>query len=240
MPDRRLPAIPTLYNGVSYRSRLEAKWAAFFERLHWPFEYEAIDLNGYIPDFILATGPTAVECKPITTFDEDAVEVCARIDRGGWEGDALLVGAMLWPEHEPFTPARIELIDNMFEVQQPSGHIEHRTALRIGRMREGKAPWTDAYLACVQCDEPIEVDGTYTRFIWYVTPIRYGLTSEQFFGARVMWADAGNVTQWKPTKREPTLTKESRALRVMAGMSQTVISCDKCFTLHGAFESCPL
>jgi len=28
-----IPAIPTRYNGVNFRSRLEAKWAAFFDLL---------------------------------------------------------------------------------------------------------------------------------------------------------------------------------------------------------------
>ena len=31
---------PTLYNGRRYRSRLEARWAAFFDLVRWPFEYE--------------------------------------------------------------------------------------------------------------------------------------------------------------------------------------------------------
>ena len=48
-----MPAIPTWFGGVLYRSRLEARWAAMFCALGWPFEYEPIDLEGYIPDFIL-------------------------------------------------------------------------------------------------------------------------------------------------------------------------------------------
>ena len=46
-------AIPTMYDGVRYRSRLEARWAAFFNRSGTPFEYEPFDLKGYIPDFVL-------------------------------------------------------------------------------------------------------------------------------------------------------------------------------------------
>jgi hypothetical protein len=29
------PAIPTMHGGIEYRSRLEARWAAFFDELHW-------------------------------------------------------------------------------------------------------------------------------------------------------------------------------------------------------------
>lgn len=40
-----------MYNGVQYRSRLEARWAAFFDLIHWEHEYEPIDLPGWSPDF---------------------------------------------------------------------------------------------------------------------------------------------------------------------------------------------
>jgi hypothetical protein len=39
-------AIPTVYKGVQMRSRLEARWAAFFDELGWPWEYEPVDLAG--------------------------------------------------------------------------------------------------------------------------------------------------------------------------------------------------
>jgi len=64
-------AIPTTYNGVNFRSRLEAKWAAFFDEMRWQWAYEPIDLNGWIPDFVvglpLSTG-AFVEIKPIEWF----------------------------------------------------------------------------------------------------------------------------------------------------------------------------
>lgn len=66
-------AIPTIFEGVQYRSRLEARWAAFFTLLGWPFEYEPYDLDGWIPDFLLmGKVPVLVEVKPIVKFDENA------------------------------------------------------------------------------------------------------------------------------------------------------------------------
>jgi len=41
----------TNYKGVTFRSRLEARWAAFFDLIGWSWEYEPIDLNGWSPDF---------------------------------------------------------------------------------------------------------------------------------------------------------------------------------------------
>lgn len=44
-------AIPTVYKGVQMRSRLEARWAAFFDLMGYDWQYEPIDLDGWIPDF---------------------------------------------------------------------------------------------------------------------------------------------------------------------------------------------
>lgn len=106
-------AIPTRYMGVQFRSRLEARWAAFFDLLGWPWDYEPIDLNGYIPDFIVKPPldrDTLFEVKPITRWpcpvrgcigcderERDSREVYdGAVDvvrRSGWSGPALLVGA---------------------------------------------------------------------------------------------------------------------------------------------------
>lgn len=49
--------IPTTYAGVRFRSRLEAKWACFFDQLGIHWEYELLDLNGWIPDFMVHSIP---------------------------------------------------------------------------------------------------------------------------------------------------------------------------------------
>jgi len=46
-----IKAHETLYNGVLFRSRLEARWAAFFDIVGWEWEYEPIDIDGWTPDF---------------------------------------------------------------------------------------------------------------------------------------------------------------------------------------------
>jgi hypothetical protein len=46
-----IKAHPTMYNGVMFRSRLEATWAAFFDLMGFKWEYEPIDLDGWVPDF---------------------------------------------------------------------------------------------------------------------------------------------------------------------------------------------
>lgn len=91
-----MTAIPTTYAGVRFRSRLEARWAAFFDLLGWPWEYEPLDLNGYIPDFIVTfrTARVLVEVKPALTL-ADFEEAQRKIEGSGWFGFALCVGATL-------------------------------------------------------------------------------------------------------------------------------------------------
>ncbi len=48
-----ISAKPTKYNGRLYRSRLEARWAAFFDLLEWDYEYEPVDFKHWSPDFLI-------------------------------------------------------------------------------------------------------------------------------------------------------------------------------------------
>jgi hypothetical protein len=54
-----LKAIDTAYKGYLFRSRLEARWAVFFDALglKWEYEAEGYDLDGvwYLPDFRVQT-----------------------------------------------------------------------------------------------------------------------------------------------------------------------------------------
>ncbi|MFA6201320.1 MAG: hypothetical protein WC679_13040 [Bacteroidales bacterium] len=63
-----LKPIETIYNGYKFRSRLEARWAVFFDELHisYSYEKEGYDLDGiwYLPDFWLPDWNCWVEIKP--------------------------------------------------------------------------------------------------------------------------------------------------------------------------------
>jgi hypothetical protein len=61
--------IETHYNGYRFRSRLEARWAVFFDALGIKYEYELEgfdlgDLGWYLPDFYLSDLDYWVEVKP--------------------------------------------------------------------------------------------------------------------------------------------------------------------------------
>jgi hypothetical protein len=61
-------AIETRFNGITYRSRLEARWACFFGWVGWRFVYEPEgfehDAERYLPDFWIDEFDAYVEIKP--------------------------------------------------------------------------------------------------------------------------------------------------------------------------------
>jgi hypothetical protein len=66
-----IEAIETEYKGYKFRSRLEAKWAVFFDAMDWVWEYEPegykMEYKGeiirYLPDFRLPDKGAYVEVK---------------------------------------------------------------------------------------------------------------------------------------------------------------------------------
>jgi len=63
--------IPTTYSGTRFRSRLEGRWAAFFDLIEWRWIYEPFDGEGWIPDFLIqGRSPFLVEVGPCATDDE--------------------------------------------------------------------------------------------------------------------------------------------------------------------------
>lgn len=66
-------AIPTMYKGIQMRSRLEARWAAFFDVVGWRWSYEPPEFPGWIPDFKLDTAGKLllVEVKPAERLDDE-------------------------------------------------------------------------------------------------------------------------------------------------------------------------
>jgi hypothetical protein len=73
-------AIETEYQGYRFRSRLEARWAVYFDALglRWDYEREGFDLDGtyYLPDFWLPQVRMWAEVKP-GAFEEDELRKAA-------------------------------------------------------------------------------------------------------------------------------------------------------------------
>lgn len=105
-----IAAIQTPYNGYRFRSRLEARWAVFFDTLgvEWDYENEGYQLPSgwYLPDFWLPRAKVFLEVKPYNWSHSDykldqaalqAVNKTREMKSGGM--DLLIVAGRPWP-HE--------------------------------------------------------------------------------------------------------------------------------------------
>lgn len=106
-----IAAIETTYAGHRFRSRLEARWAVFFDHMRVPWLYEpegfAFDDYRYLPDFYLPECGTWIEVKgDATGVDWILMETAARrlpllIEPTGEPGPRLmLLGTIPPPMHE--------------------------------------------------------------------------------------------------------------------------------------------
>ena len=74
-----IKAIETRYGGCRFRSRLEARWAVFFDAcdIKWEYEPEGFILDDgtkYLPDFYLTDLDTYIEIKPTNSGFEKAIK----------------------------------------------------------------------------------------------------------------------------------------------------------------------
>lgn len=98
-----------------------------FDQLEWRWEYEPLDLNGYIPDFVLMFHqPLLVEVKHEFTTAA-LVKHCRKIEMAGWDGEAIVLGATpeLGAPHESWGAAPFGLLGERFDFDgQPWGWSE--------------------------------------------------------------------------------------------------------------------
>jgi hypothetical protein len=182
--------IPTIYNMRRYRSRLEARWAAFFDLLQWDAHYEPFDLNGYVPDFVIngrehwgdgcdvttpAIVPILVEVKPVSgPNDQLFVDTLRKIEQSGWQGEALIV-SYYFPDDG---------------TDQHIGWMEDGAIATLQQTR--RSPATIGFCNSVQ--------SYFDRISGYYPGGSTGVGSdlEEVFCA--LWNEAGNLVQWRASK----------------------------------------
>lgn len=104
MGDAMIQAIETVYNGYRFRSRLEARWAVFFDMLGVQYEYETEgfdlgDAGWYLPDFWLPHISIWAEVKPEPLAPE-AIKKCLLLAEYTTHPCVALVGL---PDHITYT-----------------------------------------------------------------------------------------------------------------------------------------
>ena len=108
--------IETVYNGIKFRSRLEARWAIFFDAARIDYLYEAEGYKGfndewYLPDFFLPKFGVHCEVKP---NDEELFK------------DRYKLGALIDFDSSPISNGLIILGQIPFyEADIPNGNIEY-------------------------------------------------------------------------------------------------------------------
>ena len=77
-----IKAIPTTYKGITFRSRVEARWARFFDEIEIKWEYEregfVLPCGPYLPDFWLPELEMWAEVKG-QDFSEIETQRCAEL-----------------------------------------------------------------------------------------------------------------------------------------------------------------
>ncbi len=178
------PAIPTRYAGHLFRSRLEARWAAMFDLLRWPWTYEPFDLEGYIPDFLLVLEkPVLVEVKPSATLGQ-LRQHTAKIERTSWAGEALLLGA------DPIIPESDE-----------SAFVGGDFGLLAERQGENKKEWwwgPATAITCNVCNRP-SFHHSVLAYACRVSGCADGTHHlEDPPDLHVLWGRAHELTRWTP------------------------------------------
>ena len=173
-----MASIPTTYRGIRMRSRLEAKWACVFDQLSWQWEYEPIDMDGWIPDFVIHADPLIlVDVKPIWAFDQKT-------------GDKLLKAA---------NPEEYELV-----ILGAGPFSEEYDNCCIGWLMDD---WSDGWELAVPMYPTIKpkVYGLAAGTAgWYKDRITGNYDGDHDYNPMTLtdwqeiWAEATNSSQWRP------------------------------------------
>lgn len=182
--DYTIKAIPTTYKGIEFRSRLEAKWAAFFDLCGWRWEYEPCDFDGWIPDFQLYLGAKSpfVEVKPISDPVQWGRVFDAEIKRSPKNG-VLLVG--ISPLSEGQFPAKFSGYESLGLFVYPGdGSVVEISLFGVCQRCKNRTIVSqgcgDGYELCWSCGR----DG-YEAFVYCDSALK-------------KWASACNQTKWRP------------------------------------------
>jgi len=174
-----MKAIPTEYRGARFRSRLEARWAAFFDLIGWRWVYEPFDLDGWTPDFLIkGEAPLLVEVGPCSNRAEYESK---SVKATGHGRAALVLG--VGPD---------------FEEQHADGSPDGFTVASAGWLvGEGSTGGHAFWYLCKRHSIPVIYQDA-----WYHYPCGCGWSEETMSEWDLAnrfehWNRAGSAVQWK-------------------------------------------
>lgn len=126
---RGVRAIETRYAGVRFRSRLEARWAVFFDTagVRWHYEAEGFELDGlrYLPDFWLPVNGYWIEVKPMAPTVLEREKAIRLAEAGGWP--VIFLHGAIDPVEQADAGSPL-LIASRANVMRPGGEVMGRWA----------------------------------------------------------------------------------------------------------------
>ena len=196
-----IKAIETKYAGTIFRSRLEARWAAFFDVFGWSWVYEPFDLEGWLPDFLLKpVSPNRegvlVEVKPITEFCKDtANQIEKALFKTNNELEPLLVGLEPIFHDETGEGSKIGWLAERFDYPDcDEGWDWGRAPLRDFLMPQNDLDTNGGLLADF-CHEEQDYTGRMTNYhegnVGYMSPNI----------CRDYWGEACNKVKYQPKEK---------------------------------------
>lgn len=126
-----LQAIDTVYRGYKFRSRLEARWAVFFDTLGVDYDYEpeGFNLGGeagyYLPDFWLPRLQLWIEIKPSNPSHEEMVKAQRLAEQSGYHV-AILHGKISTPDVEYFEGYEFNVSSSTYSTMLFYGNVDTR------------------------------------------------------------------------------------------------------------------
>jgi hypothetical protein len=174
-----IKAIPTMFQGVMMRSRLEARWAAFFTECGFPWTYEPIDFDGWSPDFSLDLHRKIyVEVKP--TINQELIAELVRVAK---------------PVSEA-TGARALLVGDSVQYNESERFFSLGVGFGEGCMSDGLDDIAIGVCSARACK--VGMAPQYASYSCWVCNSYDGNPVEPDAEIQKLWAAACNKTQWKP------------------------------------------
>lgn len=203
-----IKAISTTYKGINFRSRLEARWAAFFDLMGWRWDYEPLDFDGWIPDFILhgAKERVLVEVKPIFTAHEDLFqEVSRQALSANSRDDILVLGAHIIEDRCCHGGVAFGWLGEFISAGQT---ICGDDLVDVGPLHDwGHAAPHDGGGKIGFCHEFMSYGNRITGYWSGDSGVGGSHLDRAILRA---WKDAGNTVQWKPSTNQlkaPAISK---------------------------------
>ncbi len=190
----RIAAIETRYAGHLFRSRLEARWAAWFDLVGITWTYEPFDAAGYIPDFLCRDGaecpPYIVEVKGLPCDDPQiaaaADSAADRVRAAGITMDLIVVGC-----------------DPDFRTMSPDGVAVGLVGASAGALDDvDLGVIEEARTRCNQGDPTLLL---YIEGIYAATPLKATCAFKSVDDRVIQqaWGEAHEVARWMPVAARP-------------------------------------